>query len=50
MHKKFRHSETKHMICFQCVAILTQLAIEHGEEIFSINYGGRLNDRDLGLL
>jgi len=49
MKQGFRHSVSKHRVTFQCVAILTQLAIEHGEEMFPIVYDDRLNDRDVGL-
>ena len=38
MNGKFRHSVDKHGTCFYCVALLTQLAIEHGEEVFSVAY------------
>ena len=49
MKKKFRHSFAKHCVCFQCVAILSQLAIEYGEELFTIDYDDRLRDCDVGL-
>ena len=49
MHEKFRHSVSKHRTCFNCVALLTQLAIEHGEELFSIEYDDNLTDQDVGL-
>ena len=49
MHEKFRHSISKHRTCFNCVALLTQLAIEHGEELFSIEYDDNLTDQDVGL-
>ena len=44
MRQKFRHSPAKHGICFDCVVILTQLSIEHGEELFPIQYDDGLND------
>ena len=34
MNGKFRHCVDKHGTCFYCVALLTQLAIEQGEEVF----------------
>ena len=47
--KKFRHSPTKHGICFSCVVMLTQLAIEHGSELFSIQYDDWLTDATAAL-
>ena len=44
MSSKFRHSPAKHGTCFSCVVILTQLSIEHGEELFSIQYVDGLTD------
>ena len=44
MSQKFRHSPDKHGTCFSCVVILTQLSIEHGEELFSIQYVDGLTD------
>lgn len=49
MKKHFRHSVVKHGTCFECVAVLTQLAIEHGEELFEIEYDDYLTDYDVGL-
>ena len=49
LHQKFWHSISKHHTCFNCVAILTQLAIEHGEELIPITYDDSLTDNDLGL-
>ena len=49
MREKFRHSISKHRTCFNCVALLTQLAIEHGEELFHIVYDDNLTDQDVGL-
>ena len=49
MSKKFRHSPAKHGTCFSCVVILTQLAIEHGEELFPIEYKDGLTDIAAGL-
>ena len=49
MKKKFRHSFAKHCVCFQCVAILSQLAIEYGEELFTTDYDDRLRDYEVGL-
>ena len=47
MNGKFRHSVEKHGTCFYCIALLTQLAIEHGEEIFSVVYDDKLTDEDV---
>lgn len=43
--KKFRHSAEKHSACFRGAAILTQLAIEGGEELFDVReYDDALSD------
>ena len=47
MNQKFRHSVSKHGLCFDCVAVLTQLSIEHGEVIPYFNYDDTLTDQDL---
>ena len=47
MNQKFRHSVSKHGLCFDCVAVLTQLSIEHGEVIPYFNYDDTLIDQDL---
>lgn len=49
MKKKFHHSFAKHCGCFQCIAILSQLAIKYGEELFTIDYDNRLCNCDVGL-
>ena len=49
MSSKFRHSPAKHGTCFSCVVMLTQLAIEHGEELFPIQYDDQLTDITAGL-
>ena len=49
MSRKFRHSSAKHGTCFSCVVMLTQLAIEHGSELFSIQYDDQLTDAPAGL-
>ena len=49
MREKFRHSISKHRTCFNCVALLTQLAIEHGEELFHVIYNDNLTDHVVGL-
>jgi hypothetical protein len=36
MAQRFRHSVQKHSACFRMSAILTQLAIESGEELFDV--------------
>ena len=38
LNDKFRHSVTKHAICFQAIAILAQLVIENGKALFSVEY------------
>ena len=47
MNQKFWHSVSKHGLCFDCVAVLTQLSIEHGEVIPYFNYDDTLIDQDL---
>ena len=47
--QKFRHSTAKHSKCFSCVVMLTQLAIEHGSELFPIQHDDRLTDAITGL-
>jgi hypothetical protein len=45
---KFRHSASKHAACFWAVAVLTQLAIESGEEMFDMReYDDRLSDAQI---
>ena len=34
--ERFRHGTEKHSACFRAVAVLTQLAIEFGEPLFSV--------------
>ena len=36
--KKFRHGVDKHLMCFRAVVVLTQLAIERSEPLYSVNY------------
>ena len=36
--QKFRHSVDKHSMCFRALAVLTQLAIERGEPLYSVEY------------
>ena len=47
MNGKFRYYVNKHGTCFNCVALLTQLAIEHGEEVFSVAYNDTLTDDNI---
>ena len=35
--ERFRHGTEKHSACFRAVAVLTQLAIEFGEPLFSVS-------------
>ena len=49
IREKFWHSISKHGTCSNCVALLTQLVIEHGEELFHIIYDDNLTDQDVGL-
>ena len=46
--ERFRHSATKHSACFRAVAVLTQLAIECGEEMINMEeYDDRLTDNQI---
>jgi hypothetical protein len=36
IRERFRHGTEKHSACFRAVAVLTQLAIEFGEQLFSV--------------
>jgi hypothetical protein len=48
LDEKFRHSVTKHSSCFRAICVLTQLAIESGEEIFDAReYDDTLRDVDV---
>ena len=47
MNRKFRHTVLKHGLCFDCVAVLAQLSIEHGEVIPYYNFHDKLTDEDL---
>jgi hypothetical protein len=39
LYQRFRHSDlTKHSAAFRAVAVITQLSIEHGEPLFSVEY------------
>ena len=49
MSSKFRHLPAKHGTCLSCVVMLTQLAIEHGEELLPIQYDDQLTDITVGL-
>jgi len=45
MEQRFRHGGAKHASCFRAVVVLTQLAIESGEELFDMReYNDRLTD------
>ena len=45
MLEKFRHSTDMHGACFRAVVVITQLAMEHGEEISDCReYNDRLSD------
>lgn len=42
---RFRHGIAKHSACFRAIAVLTELAIESGEELFDVReYDDRWND------
>jgi hypothetical protein len=48
---KFRHRTEQHAACFRSAAVLTQLAIEGGEELFDMReYDDRLSDADVARL
>ena len=47
MNGKFRYYVNKHGTCFNWVALLTQLALEHGEEVFSAVYNDTLTVDDI---
>jgi hypothetical protein len=45
---KFHHSASKHVACFWAVAVLTQLRIESGEEMFDMQeYDDSLSDAQI---
>jgi hypothetical protein len=45
LDKRFRHLVAKHSSCFRAICVLTQLAIESGEEIFEAReYDDTLRD------
>jgi hypothetical protein len=45
---RFRHSAAKHAACFRCAAVLTQLLIKNGEELFDVReYDDRLSDNQV---
>ena len=48
MSHKFRHLTAKYNTYFSCVVMLTQLAIEHGSELFPIQYDDPLTDATAG--
>lgn len=44
----FRHSSEKHAACFRSSAVLVQLAMEAGEEIFAATeYNDNMTDREV---
>lgn len=48
LDEKFRHLVAKHSSCFRAICVLTQLAIESGEEIFDVGeYDDTLRDDDV---
>jgi hypothetical protein len=38
LHDTFRHDLEKHSSVFRAVDVITQVAIEHGEPLFSVEY------------
>ncbi|CAB9531504.1 unknown protein [Seminavis robusta] len=38
LHRVFRHDVDKHQPAFMAVAVITQLALENGEPLFSVEY------------
>jgi hypothetical protein len=38
LSQRFRHNLVKHSNCFRSVAVITQLSIESGEELFGVTY------------
>lgn len=36
--KMFRHDKSKHVHCFEAVAVITQLAIQNGEPLYHVHY------------
>lgn len=51
LEMRFRHSMPKHAACFRACAILTQLAMENGEELFDMReYDDRLSDAQVAHL
>ena len=38
LKKQFRHGLDKHSSCFRAVAVITQLCIEHGAQLYSVDY------------
>ena len=48
MASRFRHGGKKHAACFRAVVVLTQLAIESGEELFDMReYNDNLTDEQV---
>ncbi len=38
LKKQFRHELEKHLMCFRAVAVITQLSIENGHPLFTVEY------------
>ena len=38
LHHRFRHDKEKHALCFDAVAVLTQLSIQSGEPLYDVEY------------
>jgi hypothetical protein len=35
---RFRHDKELHVYCFHAIAVITQIAITHGEPLYDIDY------------
>lgn len=49
LSSEFRHDILFHGKCFRAVAVLTQLSIEHGMHLFSVDYNDDNTDEEISL-
>jgi hypothetical protein len=49
LRTRFRHELEKHSSCFRAVVVITQLSIEHGAPLYSVNYSDEMmtNEKDV---
>jgi hypothetical protein len=46
LRRQFRHALEKHSMCFRAVAVITQLSIEHGSPLYSVDFVDEVKIRE----